>query len=64
MKEHYDFSNMEGKKNPYAKYLKQPVAMRLNPDVGSLLSFLESCEPLDVDFPEIDDSWPVDDESL
>ena len=23
--------------------------------VGSLLSFLESCEPLDVDFPDIDD---------
>lgn len=32
--------------------------------VGSLLLFLESCEPLDVDFPEIDDSWPVDDVNL
>jgi len=30
MREHYDFSNMKGKKNPYIKYLKQPVTMRLD----------------------------------
>ena len=30
MKEHYDFENMKGKKNPYTKYLKQPVTMRLD----------------------------------
>ena len=30
MKKHYDFANMEGKKNPYVKYLKQPVTMRLD----------------------------------
>ena len=30
MKKHYDFSNMKGKKNPYIKYLKQPVTMRLD----------------------------------
>lgn len=29
--------------------------------VGSLLSFLESCEPLDVDFPDIDDLPPLGD---
>ena len=32
MREHYDFSNMKGKKNPYIKYLKQPVTMRLDRD--------------------------------
>lgn len=32
MREHYDFSNMKGKKNPYIKYLKQPVTMRLDKD--------------------------------
>ncbi len=30
MREHYDFSKMKGKKNPYVKYLKQPVTMRLD----------------------------------
>ena len=30
MRDHYDFSNMKGKKNPYTKYLKQPVTMRLD----------------------------------
>ena len=32
MKAHYDFSAMKGKKNPYIKYLKQPVTMRLDRD--------------------------------
>ncbi|MCP4339522.1 MAG: BrnA antitoxin family protein [Desulfobulbaceae bacterium] len=32
MKAHYDFSKMKGKKNPYIKYLKQPVTMRLDRD--------------------------------
>jgi len=32
MKDHYDFSKMKGKKNPYIKYLKQPVTMRLDRD--------------------------------
>lgn len=32
MREHYDFSKMKGKKNPYIKYLKQPVTMRLDRD--------------------------------
>lgn len=32
MREHYDFSSMKGKKNPYIKYLKQPVTMRLDKD--------------------------------
>ena len=32
MREHYDFSKMKGRKNPYIKLLKQPVTMRLDRD--------------------------------
>lgn len=32
MRDHYDFSNMKGRKNPFTKYLKQPVTMRLDRD--------------------------------
>ena len=32
MREHYEFSKMKGKKNPYTKFLKQPVTMRLDKD--------------------------------
>ena len=32
MRDHYDFSKMKGRKNPYIKYLKQPVTMRLDKD--------------------------------
>jgi uncharacterized protein (DUF4415 family) len=35
MRDHYDFSKMKGRKNPYAKYLKQPVTMRLDRDTVS-----------------------------
>lgn len=32
MRDHYDFSKMKGRKNPYLKYLKQPVTIRLDRD--------------------------------
>ncbi len=32
MRNHYDFSTMKGKKNPYVKHLKKPVTMRLDRD--------------------------------
>lgn len=32
MRTHYDFSKMKGKKNPFIKYLKQPVTIRLDKD--------------------------------
>ena len=32
MRENYNFSKMKGRKNPYTKYLKQPVTMRLDKD--------------------------------
>ena len=35
MREHYDFSKMKGRKNPFVKYLKQPITMRLDRDTVS-----------------------------
>ncbi len=32
MRKHYDFSKMKGKRNPYIKYLKQPITIRLDKD--------------------------------
>lgn len=32
MRAHYDFSTMKGRKNPFVKYLKQPVTIRLDRD--------------------------------
>lgn len=32
MRGRYDFSKMKGRKNPYIKYLKQPVTVRLDQD--------------------------------
>jgi len=32
MRDHYDFAKLKGKKNPYTKYLKQPVTIRLDKD--------------------------------
>ena len=39
MREHYDFENMKGEKNPYTKELKQPVTMRLD---KSTISYFKS----------------------
>lgn len=33
MREEYDFENMKGRKNPYAKQLKKQVTIRLNTDI-------------------------------
>ncbi|MBF0202481.1 MAG: BrnA antitoxin family protein [Desulfamplus sp.] len=32
MRDHYDFSKMKGRKNPYVKHLKKPVTIRLDTD--------------------------------
>jgi predicted DNA binding CopG/RHH family protein len=32
MRDHYDFSKMKGRKNPFSKMLKQSVTMRLDRD--------------------------------
>ncbi len=39
MRDHYDFENMKGEKNPYIKELKQPVTMRLD---KSTISYFKS----------------------
>ena len=33
MRTEYDFSNMNGRRNPYARRLKTPVTIRLGADV-------------------------------
>jgi uncharacterized protein (DUF4415 family) len=35
MRDHYDFSKMKGRRNPYIKYLKQPVTIRLDRETVS-----------------------------
>lgn len=40
MRDHYDFSEMKGTKNPYVKYLKQPVTMRIDRDSVSYFKSL------------------------
>jgi uncharacterized protein (DUF4415 family) len=33
MRDNYDFSKMKGRKNPYIKYIKQPITMRLDREI-------------------------------
>ena len=35
MRAHYEFSKMRGRRNPYIKYLKQPVTIRLDKNTVS-----------------------------
>ncbi len=42
MREHYDFTGMKGRKNPFIKYLKQPITMRL--DRNTISYFKEMSE--------------------
>ena len=42
MRKHYDFSKMDGQKNPYTKQLKQPVTMRIDkPTIAYFKSLAE-----------------------
>ena len=40
MRDHYDFSKMKSQKNPYTKYLKQPITMRIDRDSVSYFKSL------------------------
>ena len=40
MRDHYDFSKMKGRRNPYVKYLKQSVTIRLDRDTVSYFKAL------------------------
>jgi len=48
MREHYDFSKMQGRKNPYIKHLKQPVTMRV--DRGTVAYFKSMAEEIGVPY--------------
>jgi uncharacterized protein (DUF4415 family) len=48
MRDHYDFSKMKGKKNPYTKMLKQPVTIRL--DVDSVEYFKTLSDETDIPY--------------
>ena len=42
MKDHYDFSKMKGRKNPYIKSLREPVTMRLDKDTIAYFMSMEA----------------------
>ena len=42
MRKHYDFSQMQGVKNPYVKRLKQPITIRLDKDTIAYFKSLAS----------------------
>ena len=42
MRAHYDFSKMKGKRNPYVKFLKQPITIRLEKDTVNYFKNLSS----------------------
>ena len=48
MKEHYDFSKMEGHKNPYASRLKQMITIRL--DKGTVSYFKSLATKVDMPY--------------
>ena len=48
MKDEYDLSKMQARKNPYASKLKKPVTMRLSEDV--IIYFREMAEKANVPY--------------
>lgn len=42
MRDHYDFSEMKGKRNPYIKRLKQPITIRLDKNTIDYFKTLSS----------------------
>lgn len=42
MREHYDFSKMKGRKNPYVKYLKMPITIRIDRETVAYFKSLAS----------------------
>lgn len=51
MREHYDFGKMKGRKNPYTKYLKQPITIRLDRD--TIDYFKSMAEEVDIPYQTI-----------
>ncbi len=48
MRKEYDFAKLKGHKNPYTKYLKQPVTMRL--DRESIAYFKKLAEKMGIPY--------------
>ena len=48
MRDHYDFSKMKGRKNPYTRSLKQPVTIRL--DKSTVAYFKSLAEELGIPY--------------
>ena len=48
MRAHYDFSKMKGEKNPYTKFLKQPITIRL--DKPTVIYFKNLADELGVPY--------------
>ena len=42
MRDHYDFSKMKGRKNPYIKYLRESVKMQLDKDTVAYFKSMEA----------------------
>ncbi len=42
MRAHYDFSKMKSRRNPYVKFLKQPITIRLDRDTIGYFKTLSS----------------------
>lgn len=51
MRDHYDFGEMKGRKNPYTKYLKQPITIRIDRD--TIEYFKSLAEEVDVPYQTI-----------
>lgn len=48
MRKHYDVDKMKGRKNPYTKFLKQPVTMRIDRD--TVAYFKQMAEDLGIPY--------------
>jgi len=48
MRKHYDFASMKGRRNPYARELKQPITIRL--DKATVAYFKSLAQELDMPY--------------
>ena len=58
MGDHYDFSKMKGRKNPYLKHLKQPVTIRLDRD--TIAYFKSLAEETGIPYQSLINLYPRD----
>jgi len=58
MREHYDFSKMKGRKNPFAKRLKKQISIRIGTD--TLTYFKDMAEETGIPYQNLIDSYLAD----